>query len=127
MSGLPDNLRPWVDTERPGGRPDPILAAIERHTLALAAFDAAIAGRQPGDDRLCLMDAEGRALWRLVEVRPITARGLWALCDHLAEYAAHQERAFDRRDYDQKRNSSFLPQLLENMRDALDAIKRGDA
>jgi hypothetical protein len=44
---------------------------------------------------------------RLVEVRPTTARGLWALCD--------------------QRNWSFLPQLLENMRDALDAIKRGDA
>jgi hypothetical protein len=110
-------------TEGASSRHDPILAAIERHRLADAAFDAAIAGPQLEEDKLGLMDAETRALWGLVEVRPTTLKGIWALCDHLAEYAAREALVSARKDYNHGRNWSFLSRLLEKIRDAVDGIR----
>jgi len=103
---------------------DPILAAIERHRLADDAFEAVMAT----DDETAkgmMMDAEHRAFWGLVEVRPTTLRGIWALCDHLAEYGTRDNQFAERRDYDGKRNWRFDVKLLENIRDAVERIVRG--
>ena len=96
--------------------PDPILAAIERHRLADAASRAAA-----DDDHLgTLLDAENKALWGLVEVRPTTMRGILTLCDYLAEFATQEEFLCDRQDYDYDRDWPFIPRLLTNLRDAIE-------
>jgi hypothetical protein len=91
------------------------LAAIERHRLADAASGAA------GDeaDLGLLLEAENRAFWGLVEARPTTTRGIWALCDYLAEFASWEELC-DRRDYDYDREWRFIPRLLTNIRHAIE-------
>ena len=104
-------------------RPDPILQAIERHRLADLAFDAAIAADDDEEAKDLTMAAELRAFWGLVEVRPTTAKGIWALCDHLAEYFARVNVASDGIDYNRARGWRFMPRLLENIRDALVLIE----
>ena len=103
--------------------PDPILQAIERHRLADAAFDAAIAADNDEEAKDLTMGAELRAFWGLVEVRPTTAKGIWALCDHLAQYSARLDLVSDRTDYNRSRAWRFMPRLLENIRDALVLIE----
>jgi len=99
--------------------PDPILAAIERHRLADAASRAA------ADDEVAhLLEAENKAFWGLVEVRPTTTRGIWALCDYLAEFATREEFLCDRQDYDYDRDWRFIPRLLTNIRDAIEGANR---
>jgi hypothetical protein len=104
-------------------RPDPILRAIERHRLADAALDAAIAADNDEEAKDLTMAAELRAFWGLVEVRPTTAKGIWALCDHLADYSARLDLVSDRADYNRARRWRFMPRLLENIRDALTEIE----
>jgi len=102
--------------------PDPILAAIERHRLADAASSAAsdseMAGLAP------LLEAENKAFWGLVEARPTTTRGIWALCDYLAEFAIREEFLCDRQDYNHDRDWRFIPVLLTNIRDAIEGANR---
>jgi hypothetical protein len=97
--------------------PDPILAAIRRHRLADAASSAAA-----DDDEVLnpLLEAENKAFWGLVETRPITTRGIWALCDYLAEFTTREEFICDRQDYDDDRAWRFIPRLLTNIRDAIE-------
>src|SRR5215470_11844285 len=102
--------------------PDPILAAIERHRLADAAASTApndeMAGLAP------LLEGENTAFWGLVEARPTTTRGIWALCDYLAEFATREEFLCDRQDYDYDRDWRFIPRLLTNIRDAIEGANR---
>jgi hypothetical protein len=106
-------------------RSDPILAAIYRHRITDAALEAAInVGRDPEIE--IAMNAEDRAFWSLVEVRPTTATGVWALCDHLAEYATHEDQISERLDYNSARGWRFMTRLLENIRDALEEITDGN-
>lgn len=113
-----------LDKERArSSRPDPILPAIERHRLADAAFDAAIAADNDEETKDLTMAAELRAFWGLVEVRPTTAKGIWALCDHLAEYSARLDLVSDRTDYNRARGWRFMQRLLENIRDAVREIE----
>ena len=106
------------------GRPDPILGAIDRHQAADAVLEAALAADNEKAKDIALF-AEQRALWRLVEVRPTTQQGIWALCDHLADYGmSEDDQISGRQDYDRTRNWRFVPRLLENIRDALAAIDR---
>ena len=97
--------------------PDPILAAIERHRLADAASSAASDGEIAG--LASLLEIENKAFWGLVEARPTTTRGIWALCDYLAEFTIREEFICDRHDYDYDRDWRFIPRLLTNIRDAI--------
>jgi hypothetical protein len=104
----------------------PILAAIERHRLASAALNAAMLAGQSEERIEVTVDAEVRAFWGLVEVYPKTAESAWALCDYLSEYASREEQVCERRDYQPRRGWRFLPRLLENLRDAIERIERGN-
>lgn len=111
-------------TGGPRNGSDPILVAINQHRAADAAVAAMNARNARSDLEIEIaMQAEDRAFWSLVEVRPTTATGVWALCDHLAEYAMDDDLVSERSDYNRERGWCFMTRLLENIRDALEKIE----